>query len=176
MCDRPPHILIVDDEPTILAQLQLAFEYYQAPFKAEFASTNAGARELVMRFCYDAVLLDVDLPDMTGGGAYELYKLDEGLPIALFTNHGVDVVEPILANVPTAVYWYKLDRVKEPEQLIADIIELASRKRCCDDSYVAEHGDVHGYHPRETPLQPRKDTGELLHRASLFLTAKGLLT
>lgn len=130
---RPPRVLIVDDEPTILAQLEAFFKNSDAPFEREYASSGTGALARVETRCYEACLLDLDMPDMTGGGAAMLiHKFDPSLPIAFFTNHTREAVEHLLALIPISVYWYKLDRVGAPERLVAEILDLAADPNRCD--------------------------------------------
>ena len=58
-------ILIVEDDPTLLAILPAAISY--GGFKGESVSSGAAALETFRAKAFDAVLMDLGLPDMEGG-------------------------------------------------------------------------------------------------------------
>jgi PAS domain S-box-containing protein len=57
-------ILLVDDQPDILRSLQLILK--PEGYRIDVASTGADALEAIKEHSYDAVVLDVGLPDMDG--------------------------------------------------------------------------------------------------------------
>jgi two-component system OmpR family response regulator len=62
--ERPPRVLVVDDEPSLADLLTLAFEYEGWDVRA--AANGAEALRLADEFRPDAVLLDMMLPDIDG--------------------------------------------------------------------------------------------------------------
>ena len=79
-----PTILLVDDEPDIVLTLQdlLEGEGYQI----DVATTGTDALERVKECAYDAVLLDIRLPDIDGLLVLEkMAKSVPGLPIIILT-------------------------------------------------------------------------------------------
>jgi CheY-like chemotaxis protein len=178
---QPSRVLIVDDEPNILELLESNFVRFNAPFKREYAMHAAGALGAVETTCYDALLLDVDLPDMTGGTAAILInKFDPTLPIALFTNHSQEVVQDILDKVPTAVFWdkhallvgnpskppYKL--ISHPQELIERIQRFAVERRC-------EHDTTARRKPTRTIADaPHHPLNFLVEGARRFNVARGV--
>ena len=79
-----PRILVVDDDPDI--SLALADYLHQEQFDIEVAATGTIALEKGFANHYDAVLLDVGLPDLDGIEVLEeLSRLKPGLPVILLT-------------------------------------------------------------------------------------------
>jgi two-component system OmpR family response regulator len=62
--ERPPRVLVVDDEPSLADLLTLAFEY--EGWDVRTAGNGAEALRLAGEFHPDAVLLDMMLPDIDG--------------------------------------------------------------------------------------------------------------
>lgn len=82
-------ILIVDDNDEIRRVFNLAFT--SAGHQAQTAATGAEALELVQHHQFDAVLLDVEMPTMSGWNVLEaIRKIPEHkqVPVILFTAHG----------------------------------------------------------------------------------------
>lgn len=128
--DDFPTVLLVEDVADTVGLLEQAFKQYDVPFNAEFAMTGHGAMALVEQKCFDALILDVNLPDVAGTTVgVRIHKYDPALPIAMLTHYPVEVVEPYLAQMGGAKYWPK-DMADHPLALIAAITELAKHGRC----------------------------------------------
>jgi len=83
--DAPGSILLVDDEPDIVLTLQdlLEGEGYQV----DIATTGGDALKRVNASRYDAVLLDIRLPDIDGLLVLErMGTVDPGLPVIILTS------------------------------------------------------------------------------------------
>jgi DNA-binding response OmpR family regulator len=76
---QKPRILIVDDEPAIRTLLHYVLDKLYA---VDEAPDGATALQHVVRNRYDAVLLDVSLPDMSG---YQVCEAIQRLPEAAQT-------------------------------------------------------------------------------------------
>jgi two-component system catabolic regulation response regulator CreB len=61
---RPPHILLVEDEPSLRDNVVIALE--AEAMRVSWAGTGADADALLTRESIDLVLLDVGLPDTSG--------------------------------------------------------------------------------------------------------------
>jgi CheY-like chemotaxis protein len=57
-------ILVVDDDQSILRVIRRVFE--RAGYTVTVACTGLDAQKLIDRFCFDAALIDIRLPDMLG--------------------------------------------------------------------------------------------------------------
>ena len=82
-------ILIVDDNDDIRRVFDLAFT--SAGHQVKTAATGAEALVLVKTYQFDAVLMDVEMPTMSGWNVLEAihHMPGEGnLPVILFTAHG----------------------------------------------------------------------------------------
>ncbi len=82
------HILVVDDDNNIRHLFSVAFALAGHEVKA--AATGAQALELVEQHPFDAVLMDVEMPTMSGWKVLEaIHRLPVGerLPVILFTAH-----------------------------------------------------------------------------------------
>ena len=118
------NILVVDDSPGISSLLALALRTDEKKHKIEIASTGEGALHLAKSWLPDLILLDVNLPDLTGFEVAEQLQADEAtrlIPIIFVTArsdiddrvHGLDlganyVVKPfavpeLLARVRVAL-------------------------------------------------------------------------
>lgn len=61
---RPPHILLVEDEPSLRDNVVIALE--AEAMRVSWAGTGAEAERLLAATAFDLVLLDVGLPDTSG--------------------------------------------------------------------------------------------------------------
>ena len=83
----PHSILLVDDEKNILLTLSQALQL--AGYHTELAGTGRLALEVALARPVDAVLLDVQLPDMDGIAVLEqLLQARPGLPVLMMSGHG----------------------------------------------------------------------------------------
>jgi DNA-binding NtrC family response regulator len=82
-----PHILIVDDEPSIRLTLETGLSL--KGFRVSSASSGQEAFSFVQKHKFDAVLCDILMPD--GDGLHFVQnarRLDKGLPLILMTAQG----------------------------------------------------------------------------------------
>jgi DNA-binding NtrC family response regulator len=83
----PHSVLLVDDEKNILLTLSQALQL--AGYRTELAGTGKLGLEVALARPVDAVLLDVQLPDMDGLAVLEqLLKVRPGLPVLMMSGHG----------------------------------------------------------------------------------------
>lgn len=73
----PGHLLVVDDDP--MARMLLARSLVQAGHTVETAETGRHALELLRSGCFDAVLLDLLMPEMDGYQVLEQIVADDAL-------------------------------------------------------------------------------------------------
>ena len=84
MPERPPSILIVDDEDDVVGLLQLVFE--TNGFVARTASNGKAAVAMAYEDPPDVILLDVMMPEMDGWQVLKVLKGDErtrNIPVAM---------------------------------------------------------------------------------------------
>ncbi len=92
-----------------------------------FATTGEGAISIVNTQDIDAVVLDIKLPDVTGINIGKHIKEHyPEIPVAIFTSYsGANVQEQV--NEIGAFYWYKLEKMANPEMMLDSLNQLATR-------------------------------------------------
>ena len=103
----PPTILLVEDEPDIALTLTDLLE--SEGHQIEVAATGKAALERINHYTYDAVLLDIRLPDMDGLLVLEnMTQLHPGLPIIILTGFtALDSVTGPLEELGAFAYLHK---------------------------------------------------------------------
>jgi two-component system OmpR family response regulator len=81
--ERPPRVLVVDDEPSLADLLTLAFKYEGWEVRA--AGNGAEALRLAGEFHPDAVLLDMSLPDIDGIEVLRRLRAFHDVPVLFLT-------------------------------------------------------------------------------------------
>jgi two-component system nitrogen regulation response regulator GlnG len=82
-----PTLLVVDDEPSILYFFRQAFT--EPDVTLVTAATSAEGIEAVTRERPDAVILDINLPDMSGLATFRrIHEIDPKIPVVFITGHG----------------------------------------------------------------------------------------
>lgn len=59
-------LLLVDDDTALLAALSDTIQFHLGPLTLETADSGTVALDLVRSYSYDAVVVDVNMPNMTG--------------------------------------------------------------------------------------------------------------
>jgi CheY-like chemotaxis protein len=80
-------ILIVDDDPDIREVTRVAFQVF-TPWDVTLADSGTAALEILEKETFDAILLDVSMPDMDGFSVFDRLQADprtRSLPVILLT-------------------------------------------------------------------------------------------
>ena len=87
-----PRILVVDDEPSLVATLTYALE--RENFEVSVAEDGEAAVEVALSGAFDLVLLDLGLPKLTGTEVCRRIRAKSGVPIIMLTakDSGLDLV------------------------------------------------------------------------------------
>ena len=100
-------VLIVDDNEDTLNLLLMGVDSYSPSFVLDTAHNAKEATEKISKNRYNAVILDVSLPDITGATLGELIrKHNPDLPIAFLTNYNGSVTHEHAKSIG-AHFWYK---------------------------------------------------------------------
>lgn len=124
------HVLVVDDSKETRELVQLVFLGIENEVMIDFASTSKEAISLFNSNAYNACILDVSLPDITGYYLGELIrKACDAMPLAFLTNYEGSFTKEN-AEIINAVYWAKAEVFENPMQLRQMIIDLAAEDAC----------------------------------------------
>ena len=87
-----PRVLVVDDEPPLVATLTYALE--RENFEVSVATDGEAAVDAALSEAYDLVILDLGLPKLTGTEACRRIRAASGVPIIMLTakDSSVDLV------------------------------------------------------------------------------------
>ncbi len=150
-----PRVLIVDDDEMIPHSLCHFSDHFGIPMEIVHASDVGEAVDRLNEKCFDAAVLDVRLPGVTGISLGALVReYDVNLPLAYLTNLDTEAVR-IEAAAQGAIFLQKLrwfSNADETHILLKIIRELANRNPCLDGSLRL---DNHGFarHLKATPIE-----------------------
>jgi CheY-like chemotaxis protein len=125
------HILFVDDSAETRELVQMIFKLADEDgVVIDYAMNSREAIDLFNINAYNACVLDVSLPDLTG---YYLGKLIRescpDMPIAFLTNYEGDLTKENAEDIE-AVFWAKSEVFENPIQLKGLISELSLENAC----------------------------------------------
>jgi two-component system nitrogen regulation response regulator GlnG len=123
-----PTLLVIDDEPSILHAFRRAFREPEVTLLT--APTATEGLELVTRRRPDAVILDIQLPDLSGLEAFrEIHQFDARIPITLMTGHGT--ADTAIEAMKLGAFDYLLKPLDLPElrKLVARALHLSRLMR-----------------------------------------------
>jgi len=138
-------ILIVDDEPNITASFSSLLT--DEGFKTSTALSAEKAMEQLARSDYDILLLDLNLPGLSGIDLLDKLHTDELAPIVLVISGQTDIPMALEAIQKGATDY--LEKPVEPEKLISAIgaamkLALANRQRFLTLNRLDDHSKIIG--------------------------------
>lgn len=125
-------VLFVDDDEELHHLLMTLFKRNDVPFVFDFATSAGGACSLMSIYCYDAVVLDYNLPDFTGATVGpKLREKNPTIPLAFLTDYVSEELAD-LADEIGAEYWLKLETVTKDGglDLIHRVVGLLDGGQC----------------------------------------------
>jgi two-component system, OmpR family, KDP operon response regulator KdpE len=84
----PVRILVVDDEPNIIATLRVLLA--RSGYDVATAATGRGALDSIERDPPDVIVLDLGLPDMQGADVCRIIREDRSIPIIVLSARGAE--------------------------------------------------------------------------------------
>ena len=130
-----PHILIVDDDPRLAAMVS---EYLgEAGFRVSVAPDGGSALERLTREPYDAVVLDLMLPDIDGLEVCRRLRGASGTPVLMLTARG-DAMDRVVGLELGADDY--LPKPFEPRELLARVRAILRRRGGPGPSNVMRFG------------------------------------
>lgn len=153
---KTPRVLIVDDDEMVPFSLKHYSDRFGVSIDFEHAADVGEAVDKINSKCFDAAVLDVRLPGVTGVSLGALVReYDVNLPIAYLTNLDTEAVR-LEAAAQHAVFLYKLrwfNTADDMHTLLKIIQEMARQNPCIEGGGMRV--DNHGF-PRqlkETPIE-----------------------
>jgi two-component system nitrogen regulation response regulator GlnG len=119
-----PTLLIIDDEPSILGAFRRA--YRDSDIRIETAETAVEGLALARQCAPDAIILDLQLPDMSGLDAMrEVRELDPRCPVIFIT--GKSTTDTAIEATKLGAFEYLLKPLELPRlrQLVAKALEIS---------------------------------------------------
>lgn len=124
------NILLVDDSEETRDLVKMIFIGTEEELHIDYASTSKKAIELFNQNVYNACILDVSLPDLTGYYLGQLIrKACPEMPIAFLTNYDGDLTKEN-ADFINAKFWVKSTVFGTPMQLKNMVTSLAGDNGC----------------------------------------------
>jgi signal transduction histidine kinase len=146
---HPKHILIVDDEPSILSILRNVF--LDTPYRLSLVSTGIEAKTILEDGDCNVLLTDKNLPDISGMDLLRVAKnIDPTTEVIIIT--GYDSTETVIEAIDHNVYAYllkseamdniyavrnKVEKALEKQSIIRKNIELLEQLK--DQNYELEN-------------------------------------
>lgn len=85
----PYRLLVIDDDPTLLAALPDALRFRLQGCVVDTADSPEGALQLVTGQAYDAIISDIRMPGMDGVAlTMKIREVQPATPVILITGHG----------------------------------------------------------------------------------------
>lgn len=88
MATTAPHLLLVEDDPATLHVLEATLQY--GGFGSDVATTALDALQRLSDRTYDAVLLDLGLPDLDGSHLIKTLRTNSDVPIMVVSGRGTE--------------------------------------------------------------------------------------
>jgi two-component system, cell cycle sensor histidine kinase and response regulator CckA len=130
---RHERILVVDDEPSVRDFLVTALS--RAGYQVQAAASAEAALEiLVQREVYfDALVLDLVLPGMTGGELLPLIRARQpGVKILLTSGYSESAARSLVQSEPGAVFLQKPFSLQQVREVLADLLRPAPQANVLD--------------------------------------------
>ena len=102
ICGNGQLVLVVDDEPEVRNALQGLLKYLG--YRTEFASSGIEGLEKYRSINPDAVLMDINMPEMGGVASIEeILKYDPAANISIFSGYNQEAVDDLSPNAKAAI-------------------------------------------------------------------------
>jgi len=118
----PTKIAIIEDDSTINQMYRMKFE--TEGFNVQIANNGRTGVDLVKDFLPDIILLDLQMPEMTGDEALaqiRKQKWGQSIPVIILTNTGQEESPQSLNTLNVSAYIVKAEMT--PRQVVAKVKE-----------------------------------------------------
>ncbi len=133
-------LLVVDDEPIILHAFRRAFR--EPEFSLLTASSAGEGISLVQTESPDVVILDINLPDISGLETLRrIREFESKVPVIFITGHGTTELAIEATKLGAFDYLFKPLELSELRQLVTKAVEVSRMMRVApamDDAAITE--------------------------------------
>lgn len=164
----PARILLVEDDPALLTTLQASIDY--GGFTGQAVRSGRGALEAFNTGAFDAVLIDLGLPDMDGGEVLRALREISDVPILVVSGRGTerDRIEALDGGADDFI-----PKPFLPGELLARIRAALRRHQTQRDRPAVEPADGRDpIHVGALTLDPFHRTAELHGRKAVLSDAE----
>ena len=126
---KSPHVLIVEDEADLLEVLEIAFE--SAGYRVTTAADGVGGWQHFDRERPDLVVLDLNMPKMSGFRLLELLRSESQVPVLILTAYDFAEAEEVANYRPN----YFMNKPFDAQELIFQancLIDRTVNGKACD--------------------------------------------
>ena len=135
--ETPPHILVVDDDPTITRTLRRMLTY--EGYKVSTAMDGDTALRMARQLKPGAVILDIMLPDITGVEVCRQLRATDGPPVLMLTAR--DEVRDRVLGLDSGAEDY-LVKPFATEELLARLRVMLRRQTAVERPCLLAYGDL----------------------------------
>jgi CheY-like chemotaxis protein len=99
-------LLLLDDDPALLSALSDTIEFRLGPLMLDAVDSGTRALDLLRANRYDAMIIDVNMPNMNGFEFLAVAKqLRPNIPVLMISAHADDVVREKALAAGHFIYW-----------------------------------------------------------------------
>ncbi len=125
---KPPHVLIVEDEGDLLEVLEIAFQ--SAGYRVTTADNGVEGWQQFDREHPDLVVLDLNMPKMSGFRLLELMRSESQVPVLILTAYDFAEAEEVANYRPN----HFMNKPFDAQELLLQancLIDRAANGRTC---------------------------------------------
>jgi CheY-like chemotaxis protein len=127
--DYRPRVLIAQSDQDSLELLVENSRVYNK-YDVEIAVSGQAVVDMVNEYCFDAIVLGLKFPDITGATlAYLIHRFDPLVSVAFLSNYKSDILISVAQDLGFK-FWNKDEKFEDLEKLCKDIYDLALYMPC----------------------------------------------
>ena len=131
---RPVVLIAQSNEEDLNAIRNAAQEFDK--FDVVTTNTGKGIVDYVNQICFDAIILGLKFPDITGATvAYLVHHFDPLVSVAFLTTYKSNILVAAAEDL-NLKFWDKTEKLKDLNALCQDIYDLAMEVRCDDKTRI----------------------------------------
>jgi len=131
---RPVVLIAQSDEDDLLTIANAARKYNK--FDVVTTTTGQGIIDNVNKFCFDAIVLGLKFPDITGATvAYLVHQFDPLVSVGFLSVYNSNIMITMAQDL-NCRFWNKTERFKDLDSLCKDVYKLAIEMPCDNKSRI----------------------------------------